>query len=155
MSTTIQTQRPGLRVAAAQQAHYIPMVHDHVPPDVAAEHPDAAAVVAATSARPTPRGGVRVVGRGEERPVWVLRILGLAACAVLATLTADSERSGAGASSVTEATATAPPVATTDAVEPNGCAPGTSVIVRCAPPCDAPTLLNVAWTPCALRETTT
>lgn len=157
MSTTIQADRPATQVQPPRIERPVPTVPDHVPPEVAAEHPDAAAVVAAPPARPAPQGGVRVVGRGEERPAWALRILGLAACAFLAALSAGSGNAGGGASPVTEpaATTTAPSaVSAPEAPQPQGCPPGTSVVVGCDPPCPTRTLLEFPWQPCPPAGTT-
>lgn len=59
MSTTIQAERPGTQVLPPSVERRIPTVPDHVPPEIAAEHSDAAAVV---SARPT---GTAIVARCE------------------------------------------------------------------------------------------
>lgn len=150
MSTTIQADRAATQVQPPRIDRPVPTVPDHVPPEVAAQHPDAAAVVSAPPARPAPGGGVRVVGRSEERPVWALRILAVVACALLAAVTGGSGSAGGAASPVTEpaATTTAPPaVSTTGASQPQGCPPGTPVVVRCDPPCPS-TFLGFPWQPC-------
>lgn len=154
MSTTIEAERPGAAVEATK-VDRIPTVPDHVPPEVAAQHPDAAAVVSAPPARPARGGGVRVVGRGEQRPAWALRILGLVACAVLAAVAGSTRSTGAETSPVTgpAATTTATPaVSATEAPQPQGCAPGSPVVLRCEPPCEMSTLLGFPWQPCPPTE---
>lgn len=156
MSTTIQTDRPATQVQAPRIERPVPTVPDHVPPEVAAQHPDAAAVVSAPP-QPRQRGGVRVVGRGEQRPAWALRILGLVACAALAAAAGSSDDTRAAPVAVTEpaATTTAPPAVTaSEATQPQGCAPGASVVVRCEPPCPTPALLEFPWQPCPSRTST-
>lgn len=64
---------------------HVGTVPDHVPAELLAEYPDAERLVSATRA---PRGGVKVVDRGHERPIWALRLLAVVACAALAALTA-------------------------------------------------------------------
>lgn len=153
MITTMRGGPRGMRVEAPK-ADRIPTVPDHVPPHVAAEHPDAAAVVAGPSADRTPRAGVRVVGRGEERPIWVLRIVALVACAALAAVTSSSERSGAGALTLAEAAAPTAPalISAPTTAEPTECVLGTPL--RCEPPCPAQRLLDWSWEPCPQSDTT-
>jgi hypothetical protein len=120
----------------------VPAVPDQVPAEIAAQHPDAAAVVAAGS---KPRGGVHVVSRGSAHRSPARAILGLAACglvtALAAPLSAPVRAEVAPSAEIRPVASTAPvPTATPS------CAPGTSVIVRCTPPCPIfpPVSLNTA-----------
>ena len=145
--TTIQAERPSavdLHHLAAPTAARPVTVPDHVPRDVAAEHPDAAAVVAGRS----PRGGVRVVSRGERRSPAGL-ILGLVACALMAAFTAPaSAPAAATASNPSIVHSTPESTPTTPATPSTGCPAGTSVVVRCQPPCAPLAPLSFNLTPC-------
>lgn len=115
--------------------HHAPVqtVPDHVPADVAAEHPDAASVVAG---RPTPGPvTVRVVDRMSRRSRAGL-VLALAACALVAAFAGG----GTEGPDVVRVRATTPPAATTvSTVAPaSSCAPGSSVVAVCHGPACLP-----------------
>lgn len=60
---------------------------DHVPAHIAAEHPDASALVAGRRPAP-PRSRVSVVSRPPARPGWLPALLGVGLCAGLAAAAA-------------------------------------------------------------------
>jgi hypothetical protein len=108
-------------------------VPDHVPADVAAEHPDAASVVARRPSRPIT---VRVVDRGRPRSRAGL-VLAMAACALVAAFVGG----GAEPQDQVQVRATTPPAATTVTsapAAPSSCPAGSSVVLRCEPTCSPP-----------------
>lgn len=125
MSTLEKERRDGLLVHPSA-VHPVP---DHVPAHVAAEHPDAASVVARRPERPI---SVRVVGRDERRSRAGL-VLGLAACALLAAFVGG----GDARSDTVEVRATTAPAATTvtSSAATAQCPPGSSVVAVCGPVC--------------------
>jgi hypothetical protein len=123
-------------------------VPDHVPAEMAAQHPDAASVVAA-AAQPAPRGGVRVVSRGDTPRSPARAILGLAACAALATLSAATTPAATATVGAAPSTANPAPTTTAPVSAPTpSCPPGTSVVVRCTPPCPALSPLSFSLANC-------
>ena len=154
--STIEAHRPATVELRPQRSSTlgvtVPAIPDHVPADVAAQHPDAAAVV--SSGRPH-RGGVRVVSRGEQRRSPAGAILALVACAALAAGAAGASPSDQGTDPVIPAPAapaTGPTVTTSNGVAEASCAPGASVVVRCDPPCPVPSPLAFPLGGCAPRR---
>lgn len=123
--STLQMERGGPVVTRAPAVETVP---DHIPADVSAEHPDAAAVVARRPERPVT---VRVVDRGPTRSKAGL-VLALAACALVAVLAG-----GAQEPSPRPVQPTTPPAATTVTTVPadGRCGPGAPMVLRCDPPC--------------------
>lgn len=125
--STLEMERGGDVVVHHGAVQTVP---DHVPADVAAEHPDAATVVAGGRPRPVT---VRVVDRGAKRSRAGL-VLALAACGLLAAFAGGG---ASGSPDVVRVRATTPPAATTVTAAPSAssCPPGSSVVLRCEPPC--------------------
>lgn len=103
---------------------------DHVPADVAAEHPDAASVVARRSGRPVT---VRAVERPQRRSRAGL-VLALAACACVAAFVGGGDGNSP---ETVRVSATTPAAATTvtSAAPHAQCPPGSPIVLRCEAPC--------------------
>lgn len=146
--STLQMERGGAVRTPSPAEHRVP---DHIPADIAAEHPDAASVVAREPllAEPAPYT-VRTVERGLRRTRAGF-LLALAVCAVVAALVGGSGGSSSDtpvttvtAGSTTTASSTpAPPTSTVNAASAT-CPPGTSVVVQCGPSTCAPV---APWSP--------
>lgn len=106
-----------------------PPAPHHVPVGLIAEHPDAARIVAERARR---RGAVRVVSRGDRRRSPARVVLGLAACAALATF-------ASGPRTATDSVARAAPAVLSQAggaqSEVASCGAVRSVVLRCTPSC--------------------
>ena len=146
--STLQMERGGSVFTPSPAEHRVP---DHVPVEVAAEHPDAANVVA-RQPHPQVQGSctVRAVDRAERRSRSGF-VLALAACALVAALASGSggERVGAPVTTVTAgSTTTATPnndeASTGTAPVSSNCPSGTSVVVQCGPTTCAPL---APWSP--------
>jgi len=148
--STLQMERGGSVLTPSPAEHRVP---DHVPADVAAEHPDAASVVAREPDLVVADAyTVETVDRPRRRYTRAGLVLTLAACALVAALVpgSGSDRDDAPVTTVTagSTTTTAGP---SDDQSPMGaaplsstCPPGTSVVVQCGSATCAPVSL---WSP--------
>jgi len=134
--STLQMERGGGVVVPSPTEQRVP---DHVPAEVAAEHPDAASVVAREPELPSPSPySVRTVDRAERRTRAGV-VLALAACALVAALVpgstseADPPVTTVTAGSTTTASPASEQPATERTAAAAACPPGTSVVVSCGP----------------------
>lgn len=146
--STLQMERRGSVLTPSPAEHRVP---DHVPTEVAAEHPDAASVVARGPESLVPGSyTVRTVDRSERRSRSGF-VLALTACALVAALVPGSSNDRVGAP-VTTVTAGSTTTAMPNDDEPSAgaapvsstCPPGTSVVVQCGPARCAPV---APWSP--------
>jgi len=122
--STLHLEHGGV-LAPSPVEHRVP---DHVPAEIAAEHPDAAGVVArepaGSTSTPAPYA-LRLVSRGERRTRGAL-VAAFAACALVAALVPGSDRTRVEAPTTVTARST-----TTAIPMEQACPAGQSVVVQC------------------------